>query len=295
MKITTGKRIAPRRIMLYGQHGIGKSTWAASAPQAIFLNIEDGIADVDCAQTEHLKSYGDVVNALSWLLTEPHNFRTVVIDTVDWLEQLIHRDIASAAGVVSVADIDFGKGFPRAIPKWRYVLENLDALRSNRRMNVILLSHARVEKFSNPDGATYDRYAPDLWTNSRGEGVGNMIQEWCDEVLFAQFVVFTKKEGKGFNQKEVAIGGKDRVIKTCESASSLAKNRIGLPEEMPMDWKTYEGYVKAAYASRMKPVPPEEEKPSGNIAGIVNDGSSKQPAPVSEEATALVSDFAERF
>ena len=33
--------------MLYGTHGIGKSTWGAMAPDPIFIQTEDGLAEVD--------------------------------------------------------------------------------------------------------------------------------------------------------------------------------------------------------------------------------------------------------
>lgn len=268
MKITKGKQPAPRRIMLYGQHGVGKSSWAAAAPNPIFLDIEKGSGDIACERIEDLNSYHDVIAALEWLGSEPHSYATCVIDTVDWLEQLIFRDICSTAGVQSVADIDFGKGFPRAIPKWRTVLDRLDILRTQRKMGVILLAHARVEKFANPEGSTYDRYAPDLWTNARGEGAGNMIQEWCDEVLFACFEVYVKKEGKGFNEKSVATGGKERVIRTSESASSLAKNRLSLPEELPMNWQAYYDCVK-------RQLPAKPATTGVDISGIVVEGTSK--------------------
>lgn len=305
MRISTGKKKGPRKILLYGQHGVGKSTFAAGAPRAIFLPIEDGLKDIDCASFDHedLKSFPQVIAALHHLLASQHNFGTVVVDTVDWLEQIIFREIAEAAHKPSVMDIDFGKGPPRAVPKWQEFMSCLDSLYKHRGMTIILLAHARIEKFSNPDGATYDRYAPDLWTNSRGEGVGNILQEWADEVLFAHFKVFVRTDGKGLAEKAVAVGGKDRVIKTCENASALAKNRIGLPEEIPMDWATYASFVKAAYEGRGVPkaineqpieaVKPDE--PAGNIAGIVNDGSSKKPAPVSEEGQLALAEIGERF
>ena len=34
--------------MLYGTHGIGKSTFASCAPKPIFLQTEDGLGEIDC-------------------------------------------------------------------------------------------------------------------------------------------------------------------------------------------------------------------------------------------------------
>lgn len=283
MKINSGIKPSPRRILLYGIHGVGKSTWAKDAPKPLFLNLENGLDDIDCDKTDLLKTYSEVIEALHWVRDAPHDYKTLAADTLDWLEQIIFRQICQQNGVETVNDIDFGKGFPKAIPMWKHVLETLDEIRNRRKMNIILLAHAKIEKFKNPEGSEYDRYSPDLWTNSRNEGVSNMIQEWCDEVLFASFKVFTTTDGKGFNQKTIARGGKERYIRTSESASCMAKNRIGLPEEMPMEWAFYADIVKQKYSSykqatvaNVTPIEPTvEQAPKGMLEGLVVDGSSK--------------------
>ena len=271
MKIISGKQATARRILLYGIHGVGKSTWAASAPRAVGINVEDGLADIDCDKTEPLNSFSDVMQSLFWFYNEPHDYQNLFLDTIDFLERLIFREICEKAKTETINDIDYGKGAPRAIPRWEKMIELLDQIRKHRKMNIILLGHSKLELVKNPEGSEYHRYAPDLWTNSRGEGTGAMIQEWCDEVLFCQFKTYTTEEGKGFNKRTLAVGGKERVIRTSESATAMAKNRIGLPPEMPMEWKAYADCVRANYSERMKK--PETEKI--DISGIVVDGSSK--------------------
>lgn len=262
MKINKGKRAAPRRVLLYGVAGVGKSTWAASAPSPLFLNIEDGLADIDCDSTQPLRSYVEVCDAINWLITNQHDYKTVVVDSLDWVEKLIHKDIAIAAGKETIADIDFAKGYERAEPKWRVFLEFLSGLRT-KGLAVILLAHSRVQKFTHPELGPYDRYVPDLYVNSKGEGPVNTIMEWCDEILFASYRTFTKTEGKGVTAKNFAIGGTERYIRTKESAACIAKNRLGLPDEIGMNFSEYAGYVKAARPA------------TGNIEGIVVSGSSK--------------------
>jgi hypothetical protein len=104
-----------------------------------------------------------------------------------------------------------------------------------------------------------------------------MIQEWCDEVLFASFRVNTRTEEAGFGkERKLAVGGKDRYIRTNESASCIAKNRLGLPSELPMDWDAYAAYVKKP-APVTKQEEPVVQRPasSGNIEGLVVNGTSK--------------------
>jgi hypothetical protein len=295
MKIISGKQATARRILLYGIHGVGKSTWAASAPNPIFINMEDGLADIECDKTEPVETFSQAIQYAFWLYNEPHDYRTVVVDTIDWLEKCIFREISQKAGTETVQDIDFGKGAPRAIPRWEQLLESLDRCRKYRGMNVILLGHSKLELVKNPEGSEYHRYAPDLWTNARGEGTGAMIQEWCDEVLFAQFKTYTTEEGKGIAKKVKAVGGKERAIRCCESATAMAKNRIGLPEELPMEWEAYAKYVRASYATRgqKKPKPQPEIPPPDrvDISGMVVDGSSKVPAAKSAEVQEMEEAF----
>ncbi len=273
MKIVRGVRPSPRRIMLYGTHGIGKGTWAAKAPSPIFLDIEGGLEDTDCERTSRLGSLDQVNEALTWLVSGEHDYKTCVVDTVDWLEQLIHKQIVKDEGknnVKSIADIGFSKGYARAIPAWSWIISQLEQLRAQRKMAIILLSHAKVERYEAPDSESYDRYSPDLHKSSCG-----MLQEWCDEVLFATSRVFIKQQDEGFKRtRAMAVGGKERYIRTCESASSLAKNRLNLPEELPLEWSAYMNVVMAHYAKHSKPEPAK----SVDIAGIVVNGSSKPQA-----------------
>lgn len=237
MKILTGKKAVPRRTMLYGVHGVGKSTWAADAPNPIFLNIEDGINDLDTTKTEHLKEWGDISDALQWLCQEEHDFKTVVSDTADWIEAAIFRDIATAANVEAIADIPYGAGYKKALAYWDKVLNAFEYLRSARSMNIVLLAHADVYRFNDPEGESYDRYQPALHKAATAK-----LQEWCDEVFFAQYRKFTSTEDQGFNKKRtigVDAGG-ERYLRTCESAAVNAKNRLSLPAEIPMSWADYQ-------------------------------------------------------
>jgi hypothetical protein len=261
MKITTGKQALPRRILLYGQHGIGKSTWAASAPSPIFLNVEDGINDLDVARSEHLKELGQVIDAISWLVQNPHEFQTVVVDTIDWLEHLIFHCVAKEASKGNISDIGYGKGYEAAKDKWDFLLRGMDVLRTQRGMMVILLAHAKVTRFENPETDAYDRYDLDLHKSSAG-----MIQEWCDEVLFASSRVFTRTEELGFGkERKIAVGSGERFIRTTETAAAVAKNRLRLPPELPLDWNEFAKFLPA--------------KPAGmatnNINGVVVNGTSK--------------------
>ena len=275
MQILTGRKLKPRRIMNYGIHGCGKSTWASEAPGCIFIDIEDGLNDIDCAKTPRCNDYGNVLSAVSWLLTEKHDYKWVAVDTLDWMQALIFAKVSQDAGVSSIEKIAYGKGYEAAVKCWDYVLKGFDALRDNRGMGIILLAHARIAKFASPETDSYDRYEPDLH-----KAVNGMIQEWCDEVFFSSYRVFTRSEDLGFNKvRQIAVGGKDRFIRTNASAVAEAKNRLRLPDELPMEWSAYAQYLPQSGSTTPLPPAPAVAGPAsadGNISGVVNNGSSKK-------------------
>jgi hypothetical protein len=299
MGITKGKLPGPRKLLLYAPHGVGKSSFAAGAPNPLFIDIEQGTHDLDIARwDERINSFPQFMSILGWARTQQHDFQTLVIDTIDWLEKLIFAEVAGLAGVESLADIDYGKGFPRTIPRWEKVLNTLAAIVHERRMGIVLLGHARIEKVSNPEGAQYDRYAPDLWTNARNEGVSNMVQEWCDEVFFMRKKRYTRTEGKGFNERGLATGTEEREILTSDTAWASAKNRLGMPTTIPAPhnggWQEYRKWIIAGRGAVQAPA--SNGTASGAfISGIVIDGSSKPPEPPTAEAQESLAAMESRF
>ena len=96
-QISKGRKARPRRVMLYGTHGIGKSTFGAMAEKPIFVPTEDGLADIDCESFPLARSLGEVMAALESLYSGDHDYRTVVIDSLDWLERLIWAEVKQVA------------------------------------------------------------------------------------------------------------------------------------------------------------------------------------------------------
>lgn len=239
-QITRGRRPQPRRAMLYGTHGIGKSTFGAMAESPIFVPTEDGLADIDCESFPLARSLGDVMAALESLYTTEHPYKTVVIDSLDWLERLIWSAVCADEGVENIEKIGFAKGYIYATDRWRMVLGALDALRSDRGMTVVLIAHAKIEKFENPETVPYDRYSPRLHKLASA-----LVQEWADEVLFATYRVHTVKVDEGFNKpKHNGIGTGERIIRTVERPAHVAKNRLNLPEELPLDYRVYGAFAR---------------------------------------------------
>ncbi len=240
-QVQRGRAPMPPRIMLYGIEGIGKSTFASQAPAPIFVPTEDGLSEINCERFPLAKNTDDVLTALAELHVEPHDYQTVVIDSLDWSERLIFDDLCRQYNVTSIEKVDGGyaRGYTLALTHWRKVLDALNRLRNDRGMVVICIAHAKVEKFEDPESSAYDRYSPRLHKHATA-----LVCEWSDAVLFATRKFRTQTEDAGFNRKRTianAIGkdGGERILRCVGGPSCIAKNRFGIAEELPLSWAAF--------------------------------------------------------
>lgn len=239
--IMTGIEGGPRKIVVHGTPAIGKSTFASMSPKPIFIQTEDGLRDLNVSKFPLATDFGMAMQAAWELANKDHNFETVVVDSIDWMERLIFDQVVreeDKSSVKSIADIGFGKGPERAVAYLQSFLKLLDDC-SYKGMHVILIAHTDVQRFEPPDNQGYDRYTPRLHKKA-----WPVVVEWASEVLFATYKIFTKTEEGGFGKKSTkGISDGERVLKTTERPSHVAKNRLGLPDEMPLDWSAFAAYL----------------------------------------------------
>lgn len=225
----------PPRIVLYGTAGIGKTTFAAGAEAPVFIPTEEGLDAVDAQAFPQCKTFEEVIDAIAALICEEHDYKTVVLDSADWTERLVHARVAADNNVATIDAIGYGKGYKAAVDYWGQILDCLDVLRNEKGMQVIMLAHSMIKRFDDPLSDPYDRYQLDLHS-----AVGSVVTEWCDLLLFANQRYSTVKAEVGFNQKVTrAVGNGDRVIYTQERPGWHAKSRWGLPDVLPLDYPKF--------------------------------------------------------
>lgn len=240
--VLRGKQVRPPRLVVYGAEGVGKTTFGASCPSPILLPCEDGAANVDCDKFPLIQSYGDFQAALGAVAREEHQYQTVVIDTADWLERLVWADACRKHGKDGIEDFGYGKGYIVVLDWWRDVLRGLDYLRDERGMAVVVLAHAKIEKFQDPESDGYDRYS--LKLNKHADA---LVREWADAVLFATRKTRVEKVGDGptakTKAKPVGKDGGDRVFRCTSGPAAVAKNRYGIAGEIPMTWDALSSHL----------------------------------------------------
>jgi hypothetical protein len=248
-KASKGKLAVPLRYVVYGAEGVGKSTLAAHAPKPIWLDIEDGSGRLDVARYPfrdgdggHVpQSYPEILAAIDDLAHNPHEYKTLVIDTADRLESLmwrwiLERDSGKSSALnkggktmTSIEDYGYGKGYQLAVDDWRALCLKLDRLRMIRGISIIFLAHTQIRTFKNPTGDDYDR-----WVLRINDKAGGFLKEWADVTAFATFEESAGKlPGDDGRSKGYSTGR--RLLKLERTAAFDAKSRIPLPAEVELD------------------------------------------------------------
>jgi hypothetical protein len=171
--------LTPPRILMHGVAGIGKTTFAAGADEPAFICTEDGLGTLDAMHFPLARTFDEVMEALAVLYTENHAFKTVVVDSVDWLEPLVWQKACQENGWKDLEQPGYGKGYIAALDLWRQYLEGLNALRDERGMTVIEIAHTDIKRFDSPEHDPFDRYVIKLHARAAA-----LLQEHSDVVLF---------------------------------------------------------------------------------------------------------------
>lgn len=247
--IGDGYGIRPPRMILLGTEKIGKSTFAACAPNPCFIPIagEEGIDDLPVKQFPPSTCFADVTSSLQALYDGGHNFQTVVIDSASTLEPLVWNSVRFRNdGAKSIETVlgGYGKGYTEALTEWRIITQFLDALRTHQNMASIIVGHVIIKSFNNPEGPDYDRYIADI-----NPKAANLLYRWADAIVFANTKVVVKVEKAGFGKeigKGIDITSGQRFLYTQKRPAHPGGGRgvYGrLPYELPFSWEHYQAAV----------------------------------------------------
>lgn len=240
-RLKANSKPMPPRVVIYGTSKIGKTTFATNAPNCVVVPTEDGLVAIDenVMRFPLCQTYGEVLEHLDALLTEEHDRKAVVLDSLDWLEPLIWDHVCKQHNQASIEAFGYGKGYAFARDEWVKLLEKLDELRAKRMMMVILIGHHKLSRFDDPASEGYDRYSLKLHVAAQGK-----VMEWADIIGFANYQTNVISHDKGFNQtRSRAVGQGKRMLYLEERPSYVAGNRYpNLPAEMPLDFNTFISY-----------------------------------------------------
>lgn len=226
----------PPRIVIYGPHGVGKSTFGAGFPNPILLMTEDGVGALRVRRfPNQVTTYRQLMTALGALFDGAHDRETLLLDSLDWLEPIVWAETAERHNKASIEAFDYGKGYIFADDVWSEVLDGLDALRDARGMSIVCTAHAEAQRFQSPLTEPYDRYRIKLHKRASA-----LVQEWADVVGFAHWQTAVATTDLGFKKKAArGISTGQRLLALEERPAWEAKNRYALPPVMSLDTEQF--------------------------------------------------------
>ena len=227
MEIIRGKIPCAKKTVIYGPEGIGKSTFASKFPDPVFIDTEGSTRDMDVGRLPVPTSWNMLLEEVKYVIQNPSVCKTLVIDTADWAEQLCSAGICDKYQKTGIEDFGYGKGYVFLQEEFGHLLNLLSELAEQKGIHVVLTAHAKMRKFEQPDEmGAYDR-----WEMKLSKNVSPMVKEWADMVLFANYKTHVIK----VDGKNKAQGGQ-RVMYTTHHSCWDAKNRYGLPDEVPFSY-----------------------------------------------------------
>ncbi|MFR1846126.1 ATP-binding protein [[Clostridium] scindens] len=295
MEITRGKIYGAKKTVIYGPEGIGKSTFASKFPDPVFIDTEGSTKDMDVARLPRPSSWNMLLEEIQYIKSNPRECRTLVIDTIDWAEQLCVEHICATHHKSGIEDFGYGNGYVYTKEEFGRFLNRLEDV-VEAGVNVVLTAHAQIRKFEQPDEmGSYDRWELKLGKKTQSQ-TSPLVKEWADMLLFCNYKTYSiavDKEGK----KHKAQGGK-RVMYTAHHPCWDAKNRYGLPEECEFDYSVIAGIIECVQgvqekkegdqhtASESAPVtnPAEKFRDIPETADEQVDFNTGEKIPKSEEA-----------
>ena len=278
LPIKTGVDIAPLRILLYGQEGVGKTSWA-NQEDSLFLTCENGGGDMEyshlyCGTWPALRGY------VRKILLDGVPYRKLVLDTISSFERLCTAWIMEQAKAESIEDVGggFGKGYTRVMEEMVGLQVDLDSIRMKWGLHVVVLGHAHVKTFNDPNGPAYDKY--ELMMNAKAASVWT---RWADCQIFACFEATVKGGKRGKELEDAMAKGKatgvKRMLYTTKDAAYDAKNRYSLPEELPLAWAPFAKAIRWEEREKRLLSPAQPQKPDPTRAPAAVAAPEPAPAP----------------
>ena len=239
--ITKGKVPSAVRLVAYGAEGVGKSTFASKFPEPLFIDVESGTKQLDVSRFPTPETWADLLEEIDAVIEEPEICRTLVIDTIDKAEVLLIDNLLKEGNVDSIEKYGggYGKGWTALQERFQKdLLNRLDRLIA-KHVNVVLLAHAQMRKLESPEDPPYDR-----WELKVSKKVAPIVKEWSDILLFMNYEVTVIEE----NGRNKAKGRAKRMMHANHRPTYDAKNRYGLPDDMPLEFTplqpVFDGQVK---------------------------------------------------
>lgn len=280
MEIIKGVIPCAKKVVIYGPEGIGKSTFASKFPDPVFIDTEGSTNSMDVARLPKASSWQILLDQVDYVRTHPTMCKTLIIDTMDWAEAMCIQYICDKHRKSGIEDFGYGNGYTYVKEEIGRFLNKLSEVK-DAGVNVVLTAHAQIKKFEQPDElGAYDRWELKLGKKTTSQ-TSPLVKEWADMLLFANYKTFSiAVDDKGNKRK--AQGG-ERVMYTTHNACWDAKNRYGLPDEVPFSYES----IRVIIEGHAAPVKEQPAKAAPVQQAVQHQTETVREAPKTESAVAV--------
>lgn len=266
LKISNGVVRRAQKVVLYGPEGIGKSTLASAFPDPLFIDTEGGTSHLNVKRVTIDGTFGDLIETIQAVAAQDV-CRSLVLDTMDWAEQICVADLLKKYRQTSIESFGYGKGYTYLAEEVQQILRAFDSVIASGK-NAVIVAHAKMRKQELPDEAG----AFDRWELKLSRQAAPLVKEWADMLLFLNYKTMVIHTEDGSNK---AQGGK-RVIYTSHHPCWDAKNRCGLADELPLCFDSIARIFESLPALMAKSGITEEQ-----IRSVVSEKVLPHDAPLS--------------
>ena len=208
MKSEPISEIGDMSFLIYGEKKIGKTSLASQFPNALFLAFEKGYSGLSIYvepmfNKKQRTDWRKFVSFIDLLIKEDHEFRTVVIDTVDEAYSACMEYVCEVEGWTHPSEGPYGKGW-KAVEK--EFSTQIGRLVNCSKFGTIFLSHAVEKEFLERTGGKYDKIIASMPDQAR-----KLICAVSDCIIFY---------GYHGEQRLLTVRGSDSV----ESGSRMGKH-----------------------------------------------------------------------
>lgn len=264
----------PVIVTICADSGLGKTSLAATFPHPIFIRAEDGLQAIPADRRPDafplLTDAEQLWKQLTALIHEPHEYKTLVIDSVTALERMFVADVLASdpkAKSINQAMGGYGAGPAAVAAMHQRVRKAAGMLNEKRGMNVVFIGHADVETMRLPDSDDYNRYSLRLPSKSMPPYVDDV-----DVVGFLKLETYTKGDD---GDRKKAISNGDRQLIVHAVAACVSKNRYGVTEalEVPLGVNPMASFIPSLRDAAAKPAEKKQDKqqPKKEVSWLSDD------------------------
>lgn len=243
-KISKGKLSLPKRLLVHGAPGVGKSTFASGAPDVLFIDPEKRTDHLDVARVQP-ETWPEILQTLVEVIKDKP-CKTLVFSTLDFIEGMVQKHVIATNGGGNLIDVGggYGKGYQLAADEFKRLSNATEQLRQAG-ITTVFECHSAVTPFNNPAGENYD-----YWAIKLDKRVRAIFMDRCDAIGFAMFDDVAHKK-KGENKAKALTTG-ERILMFKHSAAHETKRGFDLPDEIELTWSAWEAAVAASQVAAAK-------------------------------------------